>query len=135
MENDLVVFDFYGDAKNLTNVSFTDISINYIPLKEFFDANRVGFVDANTKITSPTFNVSLSKKIYKTDDGISNEKLVNDFFIHYFVYPDMPLEFSIVSGTSPNEILKVHGFLEDIRFSQNIGDPFYTMDIKVLAYR
>ena len=57
---------------------------------------------------------------------------MNDFFIHYLVFPDMPLEFNIkMSGA---RFLPVHGFIEDIKFSQNIGDPYYEMNIKVLAY-
>lgn len=139
MVEDFALFDFFGESE-LKRVSFSSIDINSVPIKEFFDVNRTGFVDANTKIASPTFSVDLVKKIYwqkgyeKTGNikDYSTEDIVNDFFIHYLVFPDMPLEFNIkMSGA---RFLPVHGFIEDIKFSQNIGDPYYEMNIKVLAY-
>ena len=139
MEDTIARFDFYGDGE-FVKIGFSTVNINSIPIKEYFENNRVGFNNANESISSPTFNVTLIKKIYKNKKDIkenvveydSTEKCVNDFFIHYLVYPDMPLEFRI--RVSELKSIKIHGFLEEIKFSQNIQEPFYDMSIKVLAY-
>ena len=116
----LVKFDFYGGGE-YTKVSFSSIDIDSVPMKEFFDKSRVGFEDINSAISSPTVEITLIKKIYFTEkiiDGtivrdIDMEKLVNNFFIHYFVFMDMPLEFRIKNGS---EYMNVHGFLQNIKF-------------------
>ena len=77
MVEDFALFDFFGESE-LKRVSFSSIDINSVPIKEFFDVNRTGFVDANTKIASPTFSVGLVKKIY-WQKGYDNTGNIKDY--------------------------------------------------------
>lgn len=134
MKKDLIVFDFYGNGEYNT-IFFESVELDGVPVKEYYELNRTGFNNSvteeqngNVSLNFPVNNIELMKFFYSKEDI----ELMEDFFIHYLVYPDLPLEFRI--KISEIEYIRIHGFLEQIDFSQDTNSTIINMNMKLTSY-
>lgn len=134
MKKELIIFDFYGNGE-YTPVYFESAEIDGVQVKEYYELNRTGFSNSvdessngNVSLGFPVNNVELMKTFHSYEDIM----LLEDFFIHYLVFPDLPLEFRIKH--SDTDYLRIHGFLEQIDFSQDTNSTIINMNIKLTSH-
>lgn len=126
MDKKFVIFDFYGNGK-YEYMNFEVVEIDGVEIKEYYDVNRLGFNPGNNSLNFPICNISMVKSFTEKE-----VRMIEDFFFHYLVFPDLPLEFRI--RINDLEYINIHGFLENIDFSQDTNNNIIIMTLKATSY-